>query len=84
MSAIEAEQLSGSWGNMRTQKGESLLLSFTSSSLHYLSARTLHQGLCYGVEVGFAAKQAVQEHQRSALSLPVEHVVGQVDWAGGG
>lgn len=55
-----------------------------SSSLRYLPARPLHQGLCYGVEVGFAAKKAVKEHQGSALSLPIEDVIGEVDRAAGG
>jgi len=49
-----------------------------SSSLHYLSACALHQRLRYRVEVRFTAEQAVQEHQGSALSLPVEHIVRQV------
>lgn len=52
-----------------------------SSSLLYLSAGALHQGLRDGVEVGLAAKQAVEEHEGRARSLPIEHVIGQVDCA---
>ena len=54
-----------------------------SSSLHYLSTCALHQGFCYRVEVRFAAKEAMEEHQGSAVSLPIEDIIGQVDWAGG-
>lgn len=31
------------------------------------------------MEVRFTAKEAVQKHQGSALSLPIKDVVGQVD-----
>lgn len=53
-----------------------------SSSLHYLSACALHQGLRYRVEVRFAAKKAMEKHQGSAVSLPIEDIIGQDDWAG--
>ena len=52
-----------------------------SSSLRYLSACALHQGLRYRVEVRLAAEKAVQEHQGGAVSLSVEDIVRQVDWA---
>lgn len=55
----------------------------TSSSLHYLSACTLNQGLCYRVEVRFAAKKSMKKHQRSAFSLPVKDIISQVDWTVG-
>lgn len=54
-----------------------------SSSLHYLSAGALHQGLCYWVEVRFAAKEPMEKHKGSALTLPIEDIIGQADWAGG-
>lgn len=55
-----------------------------SSSLHYLSAGALHQGLRYWVEVRFAAKEPMEKHKGSALTLPIEDIIGQADWAGGG
>lgn len=33
------------------------------------------------MEVRFAAKKAVEKHQGGALSLPIEDIIGQVDWA---
>lgn len=53
----------------------------TSSSVLYLSAGALHQGLGYRVEVGFTAKEPVEKHQGGALPFPVEDVVGQADGA---
>lgn len=53
------------------------------SPLHYLSTCALHQRLRYWVEVGFAAKKAMKKHQGSAVSLPIEDIIGQVDWAVG-
>lgn len=35
------------------------------------------------MEVRFAAKKAMKKHQGSALSLPIEDIVGQADWAVG-
>lgn len=55
-----------------------------SSSLQYLSASSLHQGLCYRVEVWFAAKQSMKKHQGSALTLSVKDIIGQADWTVGG
>ena len=57
---------------------------YRASPLHYLPAGALHQGLGDGVEVGLAPEQTVEEHQRSAVALPVEHVIGQVHRAEGG
>ena len=57
---------------------------YSAPSLRYLPAGALHQGLGDGVEVGLAPKQAVEEHERSALALPVEHVIGEVHRAEGG
>lgn len=48
----------------------------------YLSARALHQGLGYGVEVGFAAEEPVEEDQGGAVPLAVEDIIGQADGLG--
>lgn len=53
-----------------------------SSSLHYLSASALYQGLRYWVKVWFAAKEPMEKYKGSGLSLPIKDVVGQADWAG--
>lgn len=74
------------WEQTPTHKDELLAMwqqtGVMSSSLHYLSARALHQGLRYWVEVWFAAKEAMKKHQGSALSLPIEDIIGQAEWAG--
>lgn len=33
------------------------------------------------MEVRFAAKKAMEKHQGSALSLAIEDIIGQVNWA---
>lgn len=49
--------------------------------MRYLPASALHQGLGYGMEVGLAAKEPVEEHQGGAVPLPVEDVIGHADRA---
>lgn len=50
-----------------------------ASLMRYLSASSLHQGLCYWMEVWLAAKKPMKKHQGCVVPLPIEDIIGQVD-----